>query len=53
MKFIDVSVTYVCCYIKADYTLFIYSLQKTDKVNIHVVTCSDLTSNFDKLIMTL
>lgn len=52
-KFIDVSVTYVCCYITADYTLFIYSLQKSERVNIHVVTCSNLTSNFNKLIMNL
>lgn len=53
MKFIDVSVTYVCCYITAGYTLFIYSLQKQEKVNKHVVTCSNLTSNFNKLIMNL
>lgn len=32
MKFIDVSVSYVCCCITADYTLFIYSFQKSDKV---------------------
>lgn len=53
MEFIYVSVTYVCCYITAGYTLFIYSLQKSDKVNIHGVTCSNFTSNLNKLIMNL
>lgn len=48
MKFIDVSVTIECCYITADNTLFTF-----DKVNIHVVTCSDLTSHFVNLIINL
>lgn len=48
MKFINVSVTIECCYITADYNLFTF-----DKVNIHVVPCSDLTSNLvnNKLII--
>lgn len=48
MTFINVSVTIECCYITADYNLFTF-----DKVNIHVVPCSDLTSNLvnNKLII--